>query len=68
MADQTSAGKFFFFLRLHSTFSVKRVSCADVCTAWPIADEALSQTILDLVQQASHYRQLKKGANEGRFF
>ncbi|KAL8948841.1 MAG: hypothetical protein Q9222_005000 [Ikaeria aurantiellina] len=32
--------------------------------AWPVADQALSQTILDLVQQASHYRQLKKGANE----
>ena len=25
-----------------------------------IADQALSQEILDLVQQASHYRQLKK--------
>ena len=34
--------------------------------AWPIADQALSQEILDLVQQASHYRQLKKGANEGK--
>ncbi|EER24199.1 NHP2/L7aE family protein [Coccidioides immitis H538.4] len=33
-------------------------------TAWPIADEALSTELLDLVQQASHYRQLKKGANE----
>ncbi|ETN42104.1 ribonucleoprotein-associated protein [Cyphellophora europaea CBS 101466] len=32
--------------------------------AWPIADEALSQKILDIVQQASNYRQLKKGANE----
>ncbi|KIW99774.1 uncharacterized protein Z518_10702 [Rhinocladiella mackenziei CBS 650.93] len=32
--------------------------------AWPVADEALSQKILDLVQSASHYRQLKKGANE----
>lgn len=32
--------------------------------AWPVADGALSQEILDLVQQASHYRQLKKGANE----
>lgn len=32
--------------------------------AWPVADAALSQEILDLVQQASHYRQLKKGANE----
>ena len=33
--------------------------------AWPIADQALTQNILDLVQQASHFRQLKKGANEG---
>ncbi|KAI9889234.1 MAG: RNA binding protein snu13 [Vezdaea aestivalis] len=32
--------------------------------AWPVADEALTQDILDLTQQASHYRQLKKGANE----
>ncbi|KAL8920760.1 MAG: hypothetical protein Q9208_006090 [Pyrenodesmia sp. 3 TL-2023] len=32
--------------------------------AWPIADQALTQNILDLIQQASHYRQLKKGANE----
>ncbi|KAK7900254.1 RNA binding protein snu13 [Exophiala xenobiotica] len=32
--------------------------------AWPIADSALSQKILDTVQQASHYRQLEKGANE----
>ena len=32
--------------------------------AWPVADGALTQDILDLVQQASHYRQLKKGANE----
>ncbi|EHY58954.1 RNA binding protein snu13 [Exophiala dermatitidis] len=32
--------------------------------AWPIADQALTQQILDLVQQASHYRQLRKGANE----
>ncbi len=29
--------------------------------AWPIADPALAQEILDLVQQAQHYRQLKKG-------
>ncbi|GAT24114.1 snRNP and snoRNP protein [Aspergillus luchuensis] len=32
--------------------------------AWPLADEALTQNLLDLVQQAGHYRQLKKGANE----
>jgi len=36
----------------------------DSGAAWPVADQALSQEILDLVQQASHYRQLKKGANE----
>ncbi|KAL1297245.1 hypothetical protein AAFC00_004805 [Neodothiora populina] len=36
----------------------------DANAAWPVADAALSQEILDLVQQASHYRQLKKGANE----
>ncbi|KAK5632114.1 hypothetical protein RRF57_007828 [Xylaria bambusicola] len=33
-------------------------------SAWPMADGALTQELLDLVQQASHYRQLKKGANE----
>ncbi|KAI5838750.1 50S ribosomal protein L30e-like protein [Morchella snyderi] len=32
--------------------------------AFPLADPALTQQILDIVQQASHYRQLKKGANE----
>ncbi|KAI7822302.1 50S ribosomal protein L30e-like protein [Kickxella alabastrina] len=32
--------------------------------AFPLADAALSSTLLDLVQQASHYKQLKKGANE----
>jgi U4/U6 small nuclear ribonucleoprotein SNU13 len=37
---------------------------ADNSAAWPQADQALSQEILDLVQQATHYRQLKKGANE----
>ncbi|KAF2470032.1 L30e-like protein [Lindgomyces ingoldianus] len=36
----------------------------DSSAAWPVADQALSQEILDLVQQATHYRQLKKGANE----
>ena len=32
----------------------------DTSAAWPIADEALAQSLLDLVQQAAHYRQLKK--------
>ena len=32
--------------------------------AWPLADEPLSQQLLDLVQQATNYRQIRKGANE----
>uniref|UniRef100_A0A3P8YQC0 NHP2-like protein 1 n=1 Tax=Esox lucius TaxID=8010 RepID=A0A3P8YQC0_ESOLU len=32
--------------------------------AYPLADATLSKTILDLVQQASNYKQLRKGANE----
>ncbi|KAI0134142.1 putative snRNP and snoRNP protein [Xylariales sp. AK1849] len=31
---------------------------------YPFYDAALTQELLDLVQQASHFRQLKKGANE----
>ena len=33
--------------------------------AYPLADAQLTITILDLVQQAANYKQLKKGANEG---
>jgi len=33
--------------------------------AYPLADPQLTQKILELVQQASNYKQLKKGANEG---
>jgi hypothetical protein len=36
--------------------------------AYPLADEELNKSILDLVQQALNYKQLKKGANEGKFF
>ncbi|KAJ2713568.1 RNA binding protein snu13 [Coemansia spiralis] len=32
--------------------------------AWPLADATLQNQILDLVQQASNYKQLKRGANE----
>ncbi|XP_033631210.1 NHP2-like protein 1 [Asterias rubens] len=32
--------------------------------AYPLADPNLSKTILDLLQQASNYSQLRKGANE----
>ena len=33
--------------------------------AYPLADAQLTITILDVVQQAASYKQLKKGANEG---
>jgi len=32
--------------------------------AYPLADSAFTKTILDLVQQASNYKQIRKGANE----
>jgi U4/U6 small nuclear ribonucleoprotein SNU13 len=32
--------------------------------AYPLADADLTVAILDLVQQATNYKQLKKGANE----
>ena len=32
--------------------------------AFPLADAQLSITILDVIQQAANYKQLKKGANE----
>jgi hypothetical protein len=35
--------------------------------AYPLADAELSVKIMDLVQQAGNYKQLKKGANEGSF-
>jgi hypothetical protein len=34
--------------------------------AYPLADPQLTVTILDLVQQATNYKQLRKGANEGK--
>ncbi|KAI4923567.1 RNA binding protein snu13 [Alternaria conjuncta] len=32
--------------------------------AWPIADTTLAEKLLDLIQQATHYHQISKGANE----
>jgi len=32
--------------------------------AFPLADAKLSNSLLDLIQQANNYKQLKKGANE----
>ncbi len=34
--------------------------------AYPLADPQLTVTILELLQQATHYKQIRKGANEGR--
>jgi U4/U6 small nuclear ribonucleoprotein SNU13 len=34
--------------------------------AYPLADSALSVKLMDLVSQANNYKQLKKGANEGK--
>lgn len=65
--DEPTAGKYshtnyyYYLLSWKWTATNKCLSYI----AWPIADEALTQNLLDLVQQSSHYRQLKKGANEG---
>jgi len=32
--------------------------------AFPLADQSTATSILELLQQAFHYKQLKKGANE----
>ena len=32
--------------------------------AYPLADAEVSNKVLELVQQATHYKQMKKGANE----
>lgn len=36
--------------------------------AYPLSGPDLTVTILDLIQQASNYKQLKKGANEGEVY
>jgi U4/U6 small nuclear ribonucleoprotein SNU13 len=41
------------------------IEFANQLTAWPLADAALSQEILDLIQSSTQLRQAKKGANEG---
>jgi hypothetical protein len=33
--------------------------------AYPLADAQLTISILEIIQQAANYKQLKKGANEG---
>ena len=34
--------------------------------AYPLADAPLTVKILGLIQQAANYKQLRKGANEGK--
>lgn len=48
---------YLFFFHSFSKMSEENV-------AWPLADAALTQEILDLLQSATHIRQSKKGANE----
>ncbi|KAK3229855.1 hypothetical protein Dsin_001736 [Dipteronia sinensis] len=49
---------------LASVFITKMTGEAVNPKAYPLADSHLTITILDLVQQAANYKQLKKGANE----
>jgi hypothetical protein len=51
-------------LHINRIPATEKMSDQNQSAAWPLADAALTQELLDLVQQASHYRQLKKGANE----
>lgn len=39
-------------------------SASNTSKAYPLADQQLTNSILELVQQANNYKQLKKGANE----
>lgn len=55
MADGQSAGTLVIPLDIYA-------QTANSCIAWPIADQALSQEILDLVQQSAHYRQVQHTA------
>merc|ERR1711976_310606 len=55
-----------FFILIVKSFITRQDIMADEVNpkAYPLADPQLTQKILDLVQQASSYKQLKKGANE----
>ena len=50
----------FFFVLIQSCFQTEEVNPK----AYPLADPQLTVTILDLIQQAVNYKQLRKGANE----
>ena len=69
--SEENVGKFFCDAgpprRLYSLFCeyLKANNGCFCVAAWPLADAALTQEILDLLQSATHIRQSKKGANEG---
>ena len=50
-------------VKLLQTYSMSEAAKVNP-KAFPLADAKLTVTILDLVQQAANYKQLKKGANE----
>lgn len=52
-------------MRRESQEEAKSGASGENPKAYPLADTSLSTQILDLVQQATNYKQLKKGANEG---
>merc|ERR1712000_88279 len=51
-------------LNQRKTYINSRAADMSDSAAWPLADAKLEQELLDLVQSATHARQLKKGANE----
>lgn len=58
---------YYHFFMLHSPYAYSfnnKLQAAVNPKAYPLADDALTVTILDLIQQAANYKQLKKGANE----
>ena len=60
-----AAGCLFEFTVVTSRRAARTQADAPNPKAFPLADATLSITILDVIQQAANYKQLKKGANEG---
>ena len=65
MSNANEAGEQLIPSRLPQIPELGRMLTFVSLTAWPLADAALTQEILDLLQSAMHIRQAKKGANEG---
>jgi hypothetical protein len=52
-----------FYTTFYTPLSTKMADSSE-CKAYPLAKPDMAVTLLDLVQQAATYKQLKKGANE----